>query len=202
MKTFPLFFVMAALALPAWAADIGQLNTEAQRAMMSGDTDTAKAKFEEVLKVDPENITAENYLRMINAQEKKSNTSSLQAQLDKLTLDHVKFKDATLGSALDYLKQMAAKKSVNVSFVMQLPQSAVDETKVSIDLQNIPFLVVLNYVSDLAGVQFTVQQYAIVVKAKPTAETTSNVGANAPAGDDAIALFSRVACSGLKVKHL
>jgi len=182
MKTFPLFFVMAAMALPALAADIGQLNTEAQRAMMAGDSDTAKAKFEEVLKLDPENVTAKGYLRMIQANEKKNSASSLQAQLDKLTLDHVKFKDATLGSALDYLKQMAAKKSVNVSFVMQLPQSAVEETKVSIDLQNVPFLVALNYVSDLAGVQFTVQQYAIVVKAKPTAETTSNVGSGVPSG--------------------
>jgi len=172
MKTFPLFFVMMAMALPAWAADTAQLNTDAQRAMMSGDTEGAKQKFEQVLKQDPDNTTAKSYLRMIATQEKKSGGESLQAKLEHLTLDQVKFSDATLGSALDYLKQQAAKKSVSVSFVMQLPQSTVDETKVSIDLQNVPFLVALNYVSDLAGVKYVVQQYAILIKPRPTSETT------------------------------
>jgi hypothetical protein len=180
MKTFPLFLLVAALAFPAWAADTAQLKTEAQRAMMVGDTEGARQKFEEVLKVSPDDATAKGYLRMIAAQEKKSGGPTLQSKLEALTLDNVKFNDASLGSALNYLKQMAAKKSVAVSFVMQLPQSVVDDAKVSLDLQNVPFLVALNYISDLASVKFTVQQYAIVVKPKATSETTSEAAPAAP----------------------
>jgi hypothetical protein len=92
------------------------------------------------------------------------------------------FRDATLGSALDYLKNQAAKLSNNkvaVNFVVQLPDDVVKTRTVTLSLANVPFTEALRYLGDLAGVSFTYEKYAITVKPKagaapaPTAQAGS-----------------------------
>src|SRR5438105_15493985 len=73
-----------------------QLATEGQRAYMSGDTQTAKEKFKLALEIDPKNVTARNYLRMIVTEEAKSGGGGqLAKQLQSLVLAKVEMHDAT-----------------------------------------------------------------------------------------------------------
>ena len=161
-KLFPLFAV-AVFVASAFGQSAAQLSSEAQRAYVAGDIDTAKAKFKLALQIDPQNVAARNYLRIIQTQEAKAGGGAeLEKKLRPLIVP-VKFQDATFSSALEYLRQQAAKQSVPVSFVSQLPQEMM-EHKVTLNLTNTPFLEALRYLCELNGAKARMEKYAIVIK--------------------------------------
>jgi len=208
MKTFPLVLLSVTLALstrygcaqsaktsPMPESTLGAQNaqnihdahdtlSDAQRAYLRGDMDTAKQLFKIELELDPHNVTAINYMRMINTQEKSNGeTSALrEKQLAALILPHVELNEATLGTALDYLKQSAARQGVtDVSFVVQAPQDVVDSKKVTLNLSKIPFTEVMRYMGELTGFKFAIEKYAIVVKPDAVTVVTSASPVPAPA---------------------
>ena len=168
-----------AFGAEAMAQSSQQLLNEAQHAYITGNIDTAQQKFKAVLELDPSNVTAQNYLRMINVNLKKDGGEQLTKQLKTLVLEKVEFKDSTFGSALEYLKQQAAKQSggkIKVSFVVQLPPEFVESKQVTLNLSDIPFTEALNYLCELAGVEYKIEKYAVIVKRK-----ASEAAAPAPA---------------------
>lgn len=175
MKTFLrafLCFLVFSIA-PCFAQTAQECYGEAQRAYMAGDLDTAKAKFKLVLEIDPSHKGAQNYLRSILVQERKSGSGGeLLKQLQSLVLPKVEFRDATFDTALDYLKQQAVKQSggkVNPSFVTQLPAEFLASQKVTLNLANVPFLEAVRYLCEQANVTFSVERFAVVVKPKAPA---------------------------------
>ncbi len=153
-----------------------QLLTEAQAAYLRGDLEAAKRNFELVNRLDPRNATAIGYLRLIRAKEAKGGGGAkLEKQLQSVTLPQVRFEQATLGSALDFLKQQVSKLTegkMAVNFVMQVPEATVKTTQVTLNLTNVPFTEVLRYIGTLANVTFSYEQYAIAVKPKAMAANT------------------------------
>ena len=187
MKALILIVVGLTLVLPAsgFAQSVDDLVAEAQRAFVSGHMDEAKDKFTQVLKLDPNNKTAESYMRMIKAHQPKSGgTGQLEKQLRGLILPKVEFRDATFSSALDYLKQQAAKQSVAVSIVVQPDVNKNDQ--VTLNLTSVPFTEALKYLCELVGATYTVETFAVVVKSKaPAPAAQPNLpaapqGANSP----------------------
>lgn len=154
-------------ALQAAPADMQQLLTDGQTAYMKGDLTTAKQDFEWVLQMDPHNRAATGYMRMIAVQEAQVKKGSvMEKQLSTLTIPKLDFKEATLNAALDYMKNSANRLSggkISVSFVVQLPPEQVN-TPVTVSLANVPYTEALRYIGNLAGVSFTYEKYAIVVK--------------------------------------
>lgn len=183
MKIPPVFLLAATVlfAQISLALSPQDLLTEAQRDYLRGDTDGAKQKFEQVLELQPRNLTAQNYLRMIAAQEKTGGgAGEMEKQLQALILDKVEFKDASVGSVLDYLKQNAArasKEKINVSFVVQVPAAVMDSKKVTLSLRNLPFTEVLRYLGELTGFQFVIEKYAILVREKTEAPSSAQPAA-------------------------
>jgi len=177
----PLSILLAGLLLVscngAFAQSSQQLSNEAQRAYLSGDVDTAKQKFKMLLEIDPSNTLARNYLRMIDASENKDGGGQMEKQLKNLVLPKVEFREATFGSALEYMRKLAAKQSdgkVNVSFVVQLPPDFEETRKVTLNVGPIPFSEALRYLCDLAGVDFKVEKFAIIIRKKAGEETSSS----------------------------
>ena len=122
-----------------------------------------------MLLADPQNFGAKNFLKSIAIAEKKNKKSELSAQLAALIVPKVTFKEASLGSVLDYLKVKAAEISenkVSPSFVLQLPPDFAQQPPITLDLSNVPFTEVLRYLGELTSTKFEVQQYAIVVSVK------------------------------------
>jgi len=161
----------------AFAQSSQQLLTEAQRAYIGGHVEIAKEKFQVVLQRDPENVTARNYLRMIATAEKAGGgTSPLQNELQSIVLEKIDLKDASFGSALEYLKQQVAKRTegkTQVSFVVNLPAEFSQEQKVTLNLAGIPFTEALHYLCEMAGVEYKIEKYAVVIKKKAAAPATS-----------------------------
>jgi hypothetical protein len=191
MKTFPLVLITAALMLfPEFGYSQGKevsaqdALTEAQRDYIRGDMDAAKERFQFVLQLDPQNITALNYLRMIvTAENASGRNGALEKELNALVIPHVELKEATFDTTLEYLKQTAAKVSggkTKVNFVVQLPQDVATSTKVTLNLSDVPFTEVLHYVSELTGFTFSIDKYAITVK-QASAATPAPVVEETPA---------------------
>jgi hypothetical protein len=166
---FSCLLPMAAVADQSEAA----LMAQAQRAYLSGDYDTAKDLFGQVTDMDPHNMLAIQYLRNIRLKEAKAGGATpAQDPVQGLTLQKIAFKDATFSAALDYFKQEAAKSSVNVSFVSELPEPQMSH-KVTLNLSNIPFLDALKYLCDLDGATYKQERYAIVIAPAAAPDSTS-----------------------------
>ena len=181
MKTLrlPLLGCLALLALSvaSVAESTQELLTQAQVAYQKGEVETAKKLFKAVLQSAPGNPTAIGFLKMIAAEEKKKPAgSSIQKQLETLIVPKVEFKEATLGSVLDFLKQTAAKVSEGktaVNFVVQLPEDQVKTKTVTLSLTNVPMSEVLRYLGGLADIDFAYEKYAILVKPHVAAPQTA-----------------------------
>ncbi|MHA3770654.1 hypothetical protein ACXR0O_03845 [Verrucomicrobiota bacterium sgz303538] len=158
---------------------VQQLLTEAQQAYMRGDLETAKHQFQTVNRIDPKNPTAIGFLRRIQAENKAAaNSSTVEKQLATVTIPKVEFRESTLGSALDYLKQILSKTTdgkTSVNFIVQLPEERVKSQTVTMSVTGMPFTEVLRYLGGLADVQFEYDRYAVVVKPKSavSANTTT-----------------------------
>jgi len=146
-----------ALADPTVPSLMGQ----AQRAYVGGDYDTATELFNEVLQLDPQNTLAIQFLRNIRLRQ-AGLPPAAQDPLKDLVLPKVELKDATFFAALDFFKQEAARQSVTVSFVSQLPPAQMQHA-VTLSLSQIPFLDALHYLCGLNSADYKVERYAIVI---------------------------------------
>lgn len=180
MKFLPQVLLLATLLVSATAAEaqtVPQLLSEAQGAYMRGDMATAKKAFEEVYSLDPKNVTAIGYLRMIKAQERNApKGNAVEKSLASVVIPKVEFRDATLGAALDYLRQAVPKATDNkqtVNFVVQVPPERLQSQTVTLNLTNVPFTEILKYVGGITDLQFEFDKYAVLVKPKsPTASAS------------------------------
>jgi hypothetical protein len=138
---------------------------QAQRAYVARDYQTATELFNEVLEMDPHNTLAIQFLRNVHLDEAGMPKPG-KDPIKELVLPKIEFKDATFSTALDFFKQQAAKQSVNVSFVAQLPAPQMEHA-VTLSLSNIPFLDALRYLCELNNAVFKVDPYAIVIMPAP-----------------------------------
>jgi hypothetical protein len=169
-------------AAPA-SPEIQQLLNEGQAAYMKGDIEGAKAAFEMVYTMDSRNVTAINFLTRIKAM-KGVNTKGvpIERQIAGVIIPQIQFRDATLSSALDYLKKAVVRESggkVAVNFVVQLPAEQVNTQTVTLSLNQVPFSEAVKYLASVANLDVEYQKYAIVLK--PKSDTTATVNTTAPA---------------------
>jgi hypothetical protein len=189
MKARPLFLTFVAAVVFAGGAfgeSAQQLLTAAQVAYQKGDYEAAKRDFEMVLRIDPRNTTANGFMRLINAQQAKDGGgAATEKALAQLIVPQIQFKDATLGSALEFMKKKAAELSGGKQAVNFVVQPGIDQTGtvVTVNLTNIPFTEALRYVGELANITFQYQKYAIVVKPRGAVATNAPAPSTGKAAD-------------------
>jgi hypothetical protein len=184
-----LIVVSTALATGAFAQEVSEILTEAQRAYLRNDTAVAKEKFELVRKLEPNNRIAVSYLRLIAAAEAKENAikgpgNATETALKALIMPKVQFTESSLAESLEYLRQKGNQISgekTPINFVMQIDDPT-KARKITLSLSNVPFTEALRYIGDLAGVQFVYDRFAIVVKPKGPAPAVNAEPATAPPG--------------------
>ena len=166
MKLLPILLALACTGA-ALAEDMQRLLTEAQVAYQKGDMVAAKRNFELVNRMDPRNPTAIGYLKMIATQTKTDSAgAAVEKSLTALIVPQVQFKEATFGSALDFMKKKCTEVSGGKQTVNFVVQPGIDQeaTRVTLSLSNIPFTEALRYMGELASVKFEYQKYAIMVR--------------------------------------
>ena len=155
----------------ATAPEIQQLLKEGQESYQKGDIEGAKSAFEMVYSLDSRNITAINYLTRIRAMKGTAPKGGvpIERQVASVMIPQIQFRDATLGSAVDYLKKAADKQTggkVAVNFVVKLPPEQITTQTVTLALNQVPFTEAVKYLASVANLDVEYQQYAIVLKPK------------------------------------
>ncbi len=94
----------------------------------------------------------------------------LGPNLDALILPEVKFRNSDLPGALRYLAAKAKTQSgglVRVQFVTLLPEDFKPRAELTLDLQSISFSQALQFLGQLAGINFTQGPHAIIARLHP-----------------------------------
>ena len=169
MKWFPLLLLITVATLTAQTRTDKANFEQAVRSFHGGDYETARMLLETVVANDPRDQAAQNYLRMIQAQQKAG--TSLAANLKKIILAKVEFQDTSAREAVTFVarqvtKQTGGKQAVNV--VWMVPEGT-DKT-VTLSLQNIPASEALKYVAEASNLQVEYDHFA--VKLKPLSANT------------------------------
>lgn len=159
--------VAAALACVATlhADTVQEVYARGMRAYMSGDLDSAKQMFEQVLAADPQNRPAAALLRRIEMQTPAGD--SLRKSVASITTPKVDFRDASLSSVLDYLTKLTSHLSngkVTLNLVRMFSADYGQSTKITLQLSNVPMTDVLDYVANLGGLKVGYQTHAIVLE--------------------------------------
>ena len=77
----------------------------------------------------------------------------------------IELKDTSLRTAIEILRQRISEKSggkVEVNFVLKLPPD-LENKRISMRLDRVPATEVMRYMGSLAGVDFKIEQYAVMV---------------------------------------
>ena len=156
---------------PAAEQSSAQLYSEGQRAFIGGDIAGAKRMFQRVLELVPGHLGARNYLATIAERERREGTGESAAitQLRALILPSVDFRQVSLSSAIEFLRQEAAKASegrVKPNLILKYPPGQADSIPVTISLSGIPFLEALRYVCEVAGATCTAERFGLIIAPK------------------------------------
>ena len=147
---------------PARAQSASQLYTEGAQTYNAGDAAAAKQKLQLALEVDPNFRPAAALLTRIARDEKQAGA---QPQALSKIIVPVDFKDTSLQTAIEILRQRVSEQSggrVDVNFVLKLPSDLANK-KISLQLDRVPATEVMRYMGSLAGVDFKLEQYAVMV---------------------------------------
>ncbi|HEY5777342.1 MAG TPA: tetratricopeptide repeat protein [Terrimicrobiaceae bacterium] len=153
------------LAFSSLAAQQDEIRSEAVRAFQAGDYATAKSLFESLLAIDPKNPAARNYLRAISLRE--GSGASLESALRNINIPAVDFRDVTVREAVAFVSQKVnelsgGKQPMNV--VWMVPPERTDNTRVTLNLRNVPASEVLRYIGDASNLRFSYDAHAVKIR--------------------------------------
>lgn len=154
-------------ASAAQAQSASQFYTEAVQTYEAGDITGAKQKLRLALEVDKNFRPAATLLTKIAADEKQAGAQPLGVSPQTLSkvIVPIELKDTTLQTAIEILRQRISEKSggkVEVNFVVKLPPDLANK-RISLHLDHVPATEVLRYLGSVAGVEFKMEQYAVMV---------------------------------------
>ena len=144
-----------------------QVYSEGVEAYKQGEMETAKHKLALALEIDKNFRPASALLARIAADQRAggANAPGLSFKALQTTVVPVEFKDTTLTSALEILRQRAEESTggkLKINFAVNLPPEVANK-KVTLKLDRVPVIEIMRYMGELTGTSFEVQRYAIVV---------------------------------------
>jgi len=146
---------------------------EARKLFAAGKLDEAKAQVEVVLAKYPHYSPAVTLRAQLERSIRSDTSREVRQRLERIVIPRVKFRDALVESALDYLRDESRRidrKGVNI--VVLLPD-AVKKRKISLDLIDARALDVLEYLAEGGGFQYRIDRSAVVVTARETGTGSS-----------------------------
>ena len=166
--------------------ELAEYITEGKAAYARGDFQAAQQAFEMAYQLDSRNTVAIGYLKRLKADALtgKPRGVPMERQLAGVMIPQIQFHDATLGSAIDYLKSTVKRQTKNqlaVNIVVELPAEEMATKTVTLNLSNVPFTEALKYLASVANLDIQYDKYAITMK--PNAQYTKAV-APAPAANE------------------
>ena len=153
----------------ARAQTASQLYTQAVQTYNQGDVEKAKHQLQLTLEVDKNFRPASALLNRIALEQRADGGATPAAAVPVRSLERmvvpVEFKDTSLQSALEYIRQHIESGSdgkTQVNFVLNVPPELANK-RFTLQLDHVPVTELLRYIGESVGVSFEMQKYAIVV---------------------------------------
>ena len=91
--------------------------------------------------------------------------SGTAEKLSRIVLPKMQFKDASVNEALKWLNEELKRRDVGVAAVeiVLTPRAAVSDARITTDIQNVPAISALKYISDVANAEYTIRPDGLVV---------------------------------------
>ncbi len=122
--------------------------------------DEAEVATMDLLQRFPNDEHPSSYLRQI-----QNARLAMEAPLRNMIVPKVEFREATLSDVLGFLHQISGELAADkkpLSFVFQAPPGAVLPT-VTLNLNNVPMLDLVRYITAAAGLTYKVEPHAVVI---------------------------------------
>jgi len=165
-------------AVPSGAAQ-EQLLMEAVLLRSQGFYAEAEGRLKRLAEWQPNQPTIRELLHDVQGKLKlqaQDPVAALKRKLAAITFPSVQFRDANPQDVIEFIRQEVGKLSPDkdeINFVWQIP-SGVAVPPITLNLKNIPLPDVLTYVTQLTGLRYRVDAYAVVIY-KPEPVTPANV---------------------------
>ena len=183
-----LALLLLAVARPAGVAraqTASQVYTQGVDALNQGDTNGAKLKLQQALKIDPNFRPATALLARMAADQRHGAAPlvGLPARTLERMVVPVEFSNTTLDSAIEFIRQKVAEQTggkLQINFAVNLPPEYLSK-RITLKMDHVPVMEVLRYMGEQTGVQFEKQQYAIAVTPAVPKAAANPVKTAAPA---------------------
>lgn len=148
------------------ASNVSTLYKQGLQAIKVGEAAVAQAKFEQVLRLQPNHPNAKFQLRQLKLGGGLLGAKKRELQLQKVKVPAVDFDQLTLREALGALNEMVlqqTEKKFAPNFVIRDPDGIFDTRRFSLKLGSLPASVVLKYCVENVGAKVRYDEHAILV---------------------------------------
>ncbi len=173
MKTLIALTVLSFASLPLLAQSAGQ-QAEAYyqkglAAEKAGKPDQALAAFNAALKLHPEHAKARYRAGQVKINASSIKADATEAKIGAVVIPVFQIEDATVSEAIQLLSlgmDKATDGEIAPNFIIEDPKGKLADTRISMQLKNIPVKAVLDYIHSQANTKARYDEHAVVISAR------------------------------------
>ena len=173
MKTLIVFAVIALAAPGAFAQSAAQeaesYYQKGLAAEKAGDPDTAKAAYAAALQLLPGHANARYRAGQVKINASSIKSAATKAKIGAVTIPVYHLEDATVKEAIEALgvaMEKASEGKVAPNFISEDPKGKLADTRISMQLKNIPVKAILDYIHGQANTKARYDEHAVVIMAR------------------------------------
>lgn len=173
MKTLIAFLTLGITSMPLLAQTAGQqAEASYQRgvsAEKAGDPDAALSAYREALALNPEHAHARYRAGQVKIIAPAIKADATEAKVGAVMLPTYQIEDATVSEAIEFLSismDKATEGKIAPNFIIEDPKGRLAETRISMQLKNIPVKAVLKYIHTQANTRARYDEHAVVILAR------------------------------------
>lgn len=135
----------------------------------AGDPAGAVSAYKAALQMHPGHANARYRAGQVKIEAESIKSSATEAKIGSVRIPVYQLEDATVAEAISVLGQAIEKASgneVTPNFIIQDPKGKLAETRISMQLRNIPAKAILDYIHSQANTQARFDEHAVVIIAR------------------------------------
>jgi tetratricopeptide (TPR) repeat protein len=173
MKTL-IVLVALAITAPVLPAETAAEQAEAyyRKGLMAekaGDPSTARAAYNAALELRPGHANARYRAGQVKIDAASIKSAATEAKIGAVTIPVYQIEDSTVAEAIQVLTlamEKATGGEIAPNFVIEDPKGRLAESRISLQLKNIPVKSILNYIHSQAGTKARFDEHAVVILAR------------------------------------
>ena len=135
----------------------------------AGDPTTASAAYHAALQILPGHVNARYRAGQVKIEAGSMRSSATEAKIGGVKIPAYRIEEATVSEAIAALGiaiEKASENEVTPNFIIQDPKGKLTDTKISMQLKNVPAKAILEYIHSQANTQARFDEHAVIIIAR------------------------------------